>query len=80
MDSLDILIIRGRSYHPQTQGSVKSSNGTFKDRLASIILEIGKKEWIDALSSIIDTINTTCSSSLPLHIILYKVWFGQKPI
>jgi hypothetical protein len=76
MDSLDILIIRGRSYHPQTQGSVKSSNGTFKDYLASTILEIKKKDWINALPSIIETINTTRPSSLPSYVTLYKVWFG----
>jgi hypothetical protein len=80
MDSLFIPIIRGRSYHPQTQGSVESSNGTFKDRLASTILEIGKKDWIDALPSIAETINTTRPSGLPSHITPYEVWFGRKPI
>jgi len=44
MDSLFIPIIKGRSYYSQTQGLIESSNGTFKDRLASIILEIEKKE------------------------------------
>ena len=73
IDSLDIPIIRGRSYYPQTQGSVESSNSTFKDRLASTILEIGKKEWIDALLSITETINTTRPSGLPSHITLYEV-------
>ena len=73
IDSLDIPIIKGRSYYPQTQGSVESSNGTFKDRLASIILEIGKKDWINALLSIIKTINTTRPFSLSSHVTPYKV-------
>jgi hypothetical protein len=80
MDSLSIPIIRGRPYHPQTQGSVESSNGTFKDRLASTIMEIGKKDWINALPSIAETINTTRPSGLPSHITPYEVWFGRKPI
>ena len=73
MDSLNIPIIRGRSYHPQTQGSVESLNGTFKDRLASTILEIGKKDWINALPSIVETINTTYPSGLSSYVTLYKV-------
>ena len=80
MDSLFIPIIKGRSYYSQTQGLIESSNGTFKDRLASIILEIGKKDWINALLSIIKTINTTHPSGLPSHITPYEVWFGRKPI
>ena len=75
MDSLFIPIIRGRSYHPQMQGSVESSNGTFKDRLASTILEIGKKDWIDALPGITETINTTRPFGLPSHVTPFKVWF-----
>jgi hypothetical protein len=55
-------------------------NGTFKDCLASTILEIRKKDWIDALPSIAETINTTRPSGLPSHITLYKVWFGRKLI
>jgi hypothetical protein len=73
MDSLFIPIIQGRSYHPQTQGSVELLNGTFKDRLASTILEIRKKDWINTLPGIIETINTTRPSGLPSHITPYKV-------
>jgi IS30 family transposase len=35
-DSMIIPIIRGRSYHPQTQGSVEKANQVFKDRLQAI--------------------------------------------
>jgi transposase InsO family protein len=73
IDSLSIPIIRGRSYHPQTQALVELLNGTFKDRLASTILEIRKKDWVDALPGITETINTTRPSGLPSHITLYKV-------
>jgi hypothetical protein len=80
MDSLFIPIIRGRSYHPQTQGSVELLNGTFKDRLASTILDIGKKDWVSALPGIIETINTTRPSGLPSHVTPFEVWFGRKLI
>jgi hypothetical protein len=53
------------------------ANSTFKDRLASTILEVGKKDWVNALPNIAETINTTYPSSLPSYIILYKVWFGR---
>ena len=62
------------------QGLVESLNGTFKDCLASIILEIGKKEWIDALFGIVKTINTIFPSGLPSYITPYDVWFSRKPI
>jgi hypothetical protein len=45
-----------------------------------MILEIRKKDWVDALPSIIETINTTYPSGLPSHITPFKVWFRQKPI
>ena len=48
--------------------------------MASTILEIRKKDWINALPSIIETINTTRPSGLPSYITLYKVWFSQKLI
>ena len=80
MDSLDISIIRGRSYHPQTQGSVEVANATFKDRLASTILEVGQRDWVHALPGIAETINTTRPSGLPSHVTPYEVWFEQKPI
>jgi hypothetical protein len=56
------------------------ANSTFKDRLASTILEVRKKDWVDALSNIAETINTTRPFSLPSHITPYKVWFSRPPI
>jgi hypothetical protein len=56
------------------------ANNTFKDHLASTILEVGKKDWVDVLPNITETINTTRPSGLPSYITLYKVWFGRPPI
>jgi hypothetical protein len=56
------------------------ANSTFKDRLVSIILEVRKKDWVDALFNIIETINITYPSGLPSYIILYKVWFSRPLI
>jgi len=36
IDCKHMLIIRGRSYYPQTQGSIKAANKTFKRRLVAI--------------------------------------------
>ena len=76
MDSLFIPIIRGRSYYPQTQGLVETINKTFKLRFVAMILEIRKKDWVSALPSIIETINTTRSFSLPSYIILYRLLYN----
>jgi hypothetical protein len=74
-----IPIIRGRSYHPQTQGSVEKANGTFKDRLYSIWGEEGIKNWVSHLPEIALVINTTRPSTLPAYVTPYEVWFGRKP-
>lgn len=58
-DRLGIQIIRGRSYHPQTQGSVEVANKTFKGRLIATSGESGLKEWVAHLDHLAEVINTT---------------------
>ena len=40
--SLSIRVVNGHSYHPQTQGSIEKSNGTFKDHLHAIQVQNGR--------------------------------------
>jgi len=44
-----------------------------------VILEIEKKDWVDTLPNIIETINTTRPSGLPSHVTLYyfKITFQK---
>jgi len=79
MDTKRIPIIRGRAYHPRTQGSVEVANRTFKVRLYDEISESGDRNWAPRLDEIAEVINTTRPSCLPTHITPYEVWFGRTP-
>src|SRR5438270_12324691 len=74
-------MIRGRPYHPQTQGSVEIANRTFKRRLTA--LQTAKwystNNWVELLPELALTINTTCSSALPHRKTPFEVWFDRKP-
>jgi hypothetical protein len=72
-------VIRGRSYHPQTQGLVEIANWTFKARLWAIQASLGRSSWVDCLSEIALVINTSKCSALPSHVTPYEVHFGRKP-
>jgi hypothetical protein len=75
---LGIKIIQGRSYHPQTQGSVKQPNHVFKKRLAAISSETGCKQWVYHLLAIEEVMNMTSLSCLLSRVTLDEVWFGYK--
>jgi IS30 family transposase len=79
-DSLNIPTIRGRAYHPETQGSVEIANRTFKSRLYAEIMESGVRNWASRLSEIAETINTTRPSCLRAHVTPFEVWFGRPPM
>ena len=77
--NLGIPIIRGRAYHPQSQGSIEIANRTFKRRLAAFQLAKGVTTWVDLLPELAMTINTTTSCALPRNKTPFEVWFGRKP-
>jgi hypothetical protein len=77
--NLGIRIVRGRAYHPQSQGSVEVANRTFKRRLAALQLARGVSTWVDLLPELALTINTTTSHALPRNKTPFEVWFGRKP-
>jgi hypothetical protein len=74
-----IKIIRGRAYHPQSQGSIEVANRVFKKRLRAARADTGIQSWIQLLPLIAWVINTTATAALPKGNTLYEVWFGRKP-
>jgi hypothetical protein len=78
---LGIKIINGRSYHPQTQGSVERANQTLKRRLRCLQREQGfpASHWVSLLPELAIIINTTTTRTLPGKKTPFEVWFGRKP-
>lgn len=74
-----IKIIRGRAYHPQSQGSIEIANRIFKRRLQAARSDTSIKSWMKLLPIIAWVINTTATSALPKGNTPYEVWFGRKP-
>jgi hypothetical protein len=76
---LSIRIIRGRPYHPQTQGTLERANCTFKRRLGALQAQRGRSDWVALLLELALVINTTTTRALPRHKTPFEVWFGRKP-
>lgn len=79
-DRLGIKIIRGRAYHPQSQGSVEHSNGVFKARLRAVKGDqpaSESKKWVKYLSAIESVMNSTSLSCLPRHTTPDEIWYGR---
>ena len=72
-----IRMIRGRPYHPQTQGSIEIANRTFKNRLRAAQTSYRRKDWVGLLLEIAFIINTTTSQALPRGKTLFDIWFGR---
>ena len=66
-------MIRGRAYHPQTQGTVEVANRTFKKRLGTLQAQKGQSNWAALLPELALVINTTTSRALPHHKIPFEV-------
>jgi hypothetical protein len=76
---LDIHIIRGRAYHPQTQGTVERANRTFKKRLGALQAQKKRSDWVLLLPELALVLNTTTTRVLPQKKTPFEVWFGRKP-
>jgi hypothetical protein len=74
-----IKIVRGRAYHPQSQGSIEIANRIFKRRLRAARANTGIQGFMQLLPLIAWVINTTPSSALPRNTTPYEVWFRRKP-
>jgi hypothetical protein len=76
---LGILVIRGRPYHLQSQGTIEQANRTFKRQLGALQLQKGRSDWVALLLELALVINTTTTQALPRNKTPFEVWFGWKP-
>jgi hypothetical protein len=79
LNSYRIPVINGRTYHPQTQGSVEKANDIFKQRLYDCQAECNSTEWVRFLPEIAMVVNSTRPSCLPALVTPFDVFSGQKP-
>ncbi|CAF2061660.1 unnamed protein product [Rotaria magnacalcarata] len=73
----DLLFIRGRPRHPQSQGCVERANGILCDDLGKWMSTNNSSSWSTALLPVIYGLNTrrsTVTKATP-----YEVMFGQRP-
>jgi hypothetical protein len=60
----NIRMVRGRAYHPQSQGSIAIANRTFKSRLSALQVSTQRRDWAALLTEIAYQLNTTQSRAL----------------
>jgi hypothetical protein len=73
----DMIFIRGRPRHPQSQGCIERANGVLCDALGKWMALSNSVHWSDGLLPVIYGINTRLSvvtKTTPYH-----VMFGQEP-
>ncbi|CAG8757000.1 6072_t:CDS:2, partial [Gigaspora rosea] len=74
----DIHIINGRPRHPESQGSVESSNKTLKNAISTWMEDNKKRDWSISLPIVTYAINIWCSR--PTNHTPYELVFGQHPL
>ncbi|CAF2691319.1 unnamed protein product [Rotaria sp. Silwood2] len=73
----DLLFIRGRPRHPQSQGCIERANGVLCDALGKWMSTNNSSSWSTALLPVTYGINTrksTVTKATP-----YEIMFGQRP-
>jgi hypothetical protein len=73
----DIVFIRGRPRHPQSQGCIERANGVLCGALGKWISVHNSSHWSDGLLPVVYGINTRFSDVTKTT--PYQVMFGQEP-
>ncbi|CAF4638969.1 unnamed protein product, partial [Rotaria sp. Silwood2] len=73
----DMIFIRGRPRHPQSQGCIERANGIFCDALGKWMTTNNSSHWSNGLLPVVYGINTRLSDVTKTT--PYQVMFGQAP-
>ncbi|CAF2132348.1 unnamed protein product [Rotaria magnacalcarata] len=73
----DMIFIRGRPRHPQSQGCIERANGVLCDALGKWMATTKSSHWSEGLLPVVYGINTRLSSVTKTT--PYQVMFGQEP-
>ncbi|CAF4061215.1 unnamed protein product [Rotaria sordida] len=73
----DMIFIRGRPRHPQSQGCIERANGVLCDALGKWMTINNSSHWSDGLLPVVYGINTRLS--VVTKTTPYQVMFGQAP-
>ncbi|CAF5026545.1 unnamed protein product, partial [Rotaria sp. Silwood1] len=73
----DLVFIRGRPRHPQSQGCIERANGILCEALGKWMCTNNSTSWSFALAPVIYGLNTRMSSVTKTT--PYEVMFGQQP-
>ncbi|CAF4552577.1 unnamed protein product [Rotaria sp. Silwood2] len=73
----DLIFVRGRPRHPQSQGCIERANGVLCDALGKWMATNNSSHWSEGLLPVVYGINTRVSSITKTA--PYQVMFGQPP-